>query len=430
MIFCSSCDKSVDPKGVEAEIPNHAEAGSDQISNVGSYAVLDASKSNVNGEEIKLVEWKNDPKNPEQLTLFAFVKLTEQAIEFEKEGIYKFILQIECKSGTVYLDSMQVTVKPRQNSVIEDTCLEVSIRELLKYKEGALTADNLQLLDSLQASDMPSYGGKIKSLKGMEYCTNLTYLHIGFQGITDLRPISELTKIEDLSLTQNWTIEDISPLSNLTNLKILDLEGNPIKDINALSSLTKLTELILSRVKVSDLTPLSRLYNLEELDLGGVNVVINSLEPLRNLTKLRSLELAGRDISDLSALENLTELKYLGLYNNKVTKIAPLAKMKKLERLVLGINQVNDLKGLSSLDNLDYLDLAVNQVKDISELQYMKKLTLIGLSNNKIEDLSPIYNNPNIGNKTDLYLNGNPLNEKSINEYIPALIKRGVYVSR
>jgi hypothetical protein len=429
MIFCSSCDKSVDPKGVEAEIPNHAEAGSDQISNVGSYAVLDASKSNVNGEEIKLVEWKNDPKNPEQLTLFAFVKLTEQAIEFEKEGIYKFILQIECKSGTVYLDSMQVTVKPRQNCVIEDTCLEINIREQLKYKEGALTIDNLQLLDSLDVKFLTA-GRKVTNLKGMEYCTNLTYLHLGFQGITDLRPISELTKIEDLSLTQNWTIEDISPLSNLINLKILDLEGNPIKDISALSSLTKLTELELARVKVSDLTPLSRLYNLEELDLGGVNVVINSLEPLRNLTKLRSLELAGRDISDLSALENLTELKYLGLYNNKVTKIAPLAKMKKLERLVLGINQVNDLKGLSSLDNLDYLDLAVNQVKDISELQYMKKLTLIGLSNNKIEDLLPIYNNPDIGNKTDLYLNGNPLNEKSINEYIPALIKRGVYVSR
>ncbi|MDP4197646.1 MAG: hypothetical protein Q8940_21550 [Bacteroidota bacterium] len=431
MIFCSSCDKSIDPKGVEAEIPNHAEAGGDQISYVGSYTILDASKSNVNGETIDFVEWKNDPKNPEQLPLFNFHKLTEPTmVEFCKEGIYKFILQIECKSGTVYQDSMQVTVKQRQNSVIKDTCLEINIREQLKYKEGALTIDNLQLLDSLQASGIP--GRNITSLNGMEYCTNLVYLHLGYQGLTDLRPIANLNKLQDLDLIHNLTIVDISPLSNLTNLRSLVIYGNPIQNISALSNMTKLTYLDASYTNVNDLSTLSRLVNLEELHLdgNGRGIAITDLEPLRNMTKLKFLSLVGRGISDITPLNNLSELTYLNLFLNNVKDITPISQLKKLDELIIAHNKLDNLSGLRNFENLFNFDANNNEIKDISELQYIKKIHVIVLAFNKIEDLSPIVNNPSIAQGVDLSVTGNPLNQKSINEYIPALEKREVYISK
>jgi hypothetical protein len=58
----------------------------------------------------------------------------------------------------------------------------------------------------------------------------------------------------------------------------------------------------------------------------------------------------------------------------------------------------------------------------------LPNIHLIGLSGNKIEDILPLVNNPYLGQGVYLYLGGNPLNEKSLNEYIPILIERGVTV--
>jgi Leucine-rich repeat (LRR) protein len=102
--------------------------------------------------------------------------------------------------------------------------------------------------------------------------------------------------------------------------------------------------------------------------------------------------------------------------------------MKKLIRLYIRLNKINDISGIKNLESLDYLDAADNEIKDISELQYLPNIHLIGLSRNQIEDILPLVNNANLGKGVYLYLDGNPLNEKSVNEYIPALQARGVSV--
>jgi len=103
--------------------------------------------------------------------------------------------------------------------------------------------------------------------------------------------------------------------------------------------------------------------------------------------------------------------------------------MKKLIRLEIDLNNINDISGIKDLVNLDYLSANNNQIKDISELQYLPNIHLIGLIGNNIEDILPLVNNTNLGNGVSLFLSNNPLNQKSINEYIPALVARGVSVS-
>ena len=102
--------------------------------------------------------------------------------------------------------------------------------------------------------------------------------------------------------------------------------------------------------------------------------------------------------------------------------------MKKLIRLYIRRNKVEDITGIRNLENLDFLDAADNQIKDISELQFLPNIHLIGLSGNKIEDISPLVSNVYLGKGVYLYLGRNPLNDKSINEYVPLLIQRGVTV--
>ena len=426
-VLFTSCENAVDNKNIATQ---KADAGTDQTTYVGSFAVLDISKSIIN-EQIKIIDWIQDAGNPEEVNLFSQSSLEDKWIlGFERDGIYRFTLKINCESGNVFTDSVIVTVKPRQESMVDDIYLEARIRYRLSYKEGALNVDELQLTDSLPSPGFHIKNYKIKILKGIEYCTNLTYLALGLESITDLTPLSNLSKLEYLNLNQNYTIEDISPIYNLVNLKTLIIYSNPIKDISWLGNLTNLTYLDILDIPISDISSLSNLVNLETLYASGVGVKVNfnSIEPLKNLTKLIKLDIAGRGITNIRPLENLTNLILLEVSYNNLAEIAAVSNMKKLIRLYIRKSNVEDITGIKNLENLDFLDAADNQIKDISELQYLPNIHLLGLSGNKIEDILPLVNNPYLGQGVYLYLGGNPLNEKSLNEYIPILIQRGVTV--
>lgn len=420
------CENSTTPE----EDRQKAEAGEDQETYVGSYAVINVSQSQIK-EPISLIEWEQNCSNPKEVNLFSQSSLKDYWIlAFETEGIYKFYLHINCESGNVFTDSVIVTVNPRQETMIDDIYLEARIRYRLDYKEGELNVDKLQLIDSLPSPGFHIKNYKTISLNGLEHCTNLVYLALANESITNLGPLSNLIKLEFLNLNQNYTIEDISPIYNLLNLKTLIIYSNPIKDISGLGNLTNLTYLDILGTPISDISSLASLVNLETLyfDGAGTETSFNSIEPLSNLTKLRYLDIADRGITDIRPLKNLTELILLSVSYNNLAEISAVSNMKKLIRLYIRKNNVEDITGIRNLENLDYLDAADNQIKDISELQYLSNIHLIGLSGNKIEDILPLVNNSYLGEGVYLYLGGNPLNEKSLNEYVPELTQRGVTV--
>ena len=67
-------------------------------------------------------------------------------------------------------------------------------------------------------------------------------------------------------------------MAGLTNLTYLDLDGNSISDISGISELTNLTRLELGGSNLSDLSPLANLTNLTILWLYGNN--LSDLSPL------------------------------------------------------------------------------------------------------------------------------------------------------
>lgn len=62
-------------------------------------------------------------------------------------------------------------------------------------------------------------------------------------------------------------IIDIEPLSELSALEILDLEGNQIRDIGLLTALWNLDELYLADNPIQDTTPLLEMDSLSRLSL-------------------------------------------------------------------------------------------------------------------------------------------------------------------
>lgn len=427
--FICSCNNAVD--SVNNQERFIANAGDDQITYVGSYAILDPSKSNNVGEKITIIDWVQDKENPEEIRVLSYSTLQEKnVVGFQKEGKYKFTLRINCESGNVYTDDIVINVMPRQNSLIEDINLEIVIRNKLGYKEGELTIEKLQLLDSLSKANYLVLKDKIKSIKGIEYCTNLKYLSLFLESIFDLKPLSNLIKLEDLNLNQNYTIEDVTPLSNLINLKRLILYSNPIKDISPLRGLINLTELDLNFTQIDNINSLYPLINLEILQIGGDGIgQFNNIEPLNNLKKLKKLWLSQRGINDIKPLEDLINLEILELSYNNLIEISSVSKMKKLRWLGLVRNKIKNISGIKNLESLVYFNAIDNQIKDINEMEYFSKnIEVIGLSNNQIEDIYPIVKIQELKNGVSIYLTNNPLNQKSINEYIPLLKNRGVNI--
>ena len=56
---------------------------------------------------------------------------------------------------------------------------------------------------------------------------------------------------------ENNQISDISPLSSLKNIKVLNLGKNQIIDVSVLANLTLLTRLNLSENQIADIKPLT-----------------------------------------------------------------------------------------------------------------------------------------------------------------------------
>ncbi|MDI3503826.1 MAG: hypothetical protein PWP64_762 [Candidatus Cloacimonadota bacterium] len=265
----------------------------------------------------------------------------------------------------------------------------------------------VQDLESLYG-DLYADSYNIISIEGAQYLSNLQYLHLYNNQISDLSPLSTLDNLQHLYLGVNQ-ISDLSPLSTLSNLQVLYLYENQISDLSPLSTLSNLQELDLWFNQISDLNPLSTLSNLQELGLSDNQ--ISDLSPLSTLSNLYWLDLGYNQISDLSPLSTLSNLQYLELVSNQISDLSPLSNLSNLQELWLKYNQISDLSPLSTLSNLQYLYLHNNQISDLSPLSTLSNLQDLWLGYNQISDLSPL---STLSNLDYLYLYNNPLSYESM----------------
>lgn len=367
--------------------------------NAGSYCILDGSPSQA-GEYKLNYNWEADPANPDQL--FISREDAVQIIAFIKEGLYKFRLRVNNGRDTSKTAQVEIKVNPRVSSQFEDPSLEAQVRYTLKIPVGDLTSQDLLKLDSLASYCMITK--PIYSLKGLENCTNLRFLHETIQNIADISLLSNLVQLEVLELSQNRVIKDITPLKNLTNLKNLDLQANMVEDISVLENLKHLTYLNLIDNSIKSLAPIGKLTDLDELWLSLS--VDNNLSFIKSLRNLQLLWMPICNVTDISPLKDLSNLRKINLDGNKIIDITPIAGMKQIEWLYLGNNQITDIAALENLENL----------------------VRLRISTNKITDILPLIKNKGIGKGDTVDLSGNPLNNTSINIYIPELRKREAWV--
>ena len=273
----------------------------------------------------------------------------------------------------------------------------------------------LQRLKTLHCSGDFFNNWNIQDIAPLNNLTKLEYLDLNSNQIQDIAPLNNLTNLQYLYLDSNQ-IQDIAPLNNLPNLQYLDLDSNQIQDITVLNNLTNLQELDLSSNPIQDITVLNNLTKLQTLDLR--NNQIQDITVLNNLTKLQSLNLSSNQIQDFTVLNNLTKLQSLNLSSNQIQDFTVLNNLTNLQSLNLSSNQIQDFTVLNNLTKLQSLHLSSNQIQDITVLNNLPKLQSLNLNSNQIQDITALNNLPKL---QSLNLNSNQIQDITALNNLPKL---------
>jgi len=204
-----------------------------------------------------------------------------------------------------------------------------------------------------------------------------------------IKPLSELSDLRTLNLNNNQ-ITDLSPLQDLQNkdqIEYLYLANNNISDLSPLKGFSRLHTLDLRNTQISDLTPLSELP-LSYIILSGESG-LDSRQILK-FPKLTKLSLSRFSQLDLSFLSGLTNLELLNLSGCTITDTAPLNSLINLDTLYLSDNNFSDLSDLVGMRNLMVLSIRKHNIFDLTPITRLKTLRRIDLSGSSISNLTPL----------------------------------------
>lgn len=275
-------------------------------------------------------------------------------------------LSVKDSYGTVnYEQNIEVRQALPDDAVpIKDAALKGYLLQQKNFgDDGYVSYDELKQLTSIDIREnMMRTANYVSDLSGLEYAINLSRLTIFDTRVTDLTPIS-----------------------NLKQLTLLDIEGNGITDLAALSNMKQLINLYIGESKVTDLSPLCKLTQLANLSINNLDV--EDISYLKNLVNLTSLDLSNTKISDCSAIANMDKLKQLTISDSNVSNLSFAKNLKNLVDLRADNTKISDVTQLSSLLNLKYLSLnGCNGLTSIKSLAAASKLKVLWISDTNVSD--------------------------------------------
>lgn len=189
----------------------------------------------------------------------------------------------EATEATVSSQEQLRTPTPKADTNIDTWMPDKTLQQAVATRLG-IAVEDLKQADLLNLKTLNVHNQGINSLEGLQYAENLIDLTASENNLTDITPLSGLSKLEDLKVSWN-NLSDISMITTLPNLKSISASDNKIYDLPDLSSCFQLNSVVLSRNFISDISPVTTLghacyFNFDNQILGDSGTFVVGFDQL------------------------------------------------------------------------------------------------------------------------------------------------------
>ena len=270
------------------------------------------------------------------------------------------------------------------------------------------TTEQLHQIINMQELDL-SGNTYVQNLMPVSRLTNLRTLNIANTEIGFLQPIQGLANLESLNI-QHTYISDLKPLQDMPNLRLLNIMNTPVNDLTALVNDDKI-EVILAD---STIIGKSQVVALKEHQCQ-VTVVYQS-ESLNNWWNgldaiwqavFRNAIGTQKETPEPLQLQQVLDLRELEISPEfPIVSLEPLTSLRWLERLTINNQGVSDLAPLAYKEFLVELNAQNNPISSLKPIEESVLLELLNIENTQVSDLAPL---SKMNNLVTLNASGTPV---------------------
>lgn len=258
--------------------------------------------------------------------------------------------------------------------------------------ESQPTTEELHQIINLQQLDLAG-NRYIQNLLPVSRLTNLKSLNISNTDIGNLQALQSLSNLESLNIS-NTFIKDLRPLQEMTNLKHINIRNTPVTDLTPLinDKSIEVVEADSTSININNVIDLKEkqrqvvvVYQTQELETwwNGIDDIWKAV--LRNQTNLTN---PTPDALQLQTIVDLREITVGTEY--PIISLEPLTNFIWLERLTISNQAIRDLVPLANKNYMVELNAENNPISSLKPIENNLMMELINLENTQISDLGPL----------------------------------------
>ena len=322
-------------------------------------------------------------------------------------------------SGIHDAEASAFTMTNRFTLVIYDTeALKTWWRELPIYWKAVFskqiqvdtepTTEQLHQIINMQELDL-SGNTFMQNLIPVSRLTNLRSLNLSNTEINFLQPIQGLANLESLNISHTY-ISDLKPLQEMSNLKYLNVMNTPVNDFSALVNDNGIEVIEADSTTIGKSQVVALKEKQRQVTVVYQTEVLNawweSLDPIWQAIFRHAIG-SQSEIPNALELQQIVDLRELEITPElPIISIEPLTSLMWIERLTINNQGVSDLNPLTDKEFLLELNAQNNPISSLSPIESSTLLELLNIENTQIKDLGPL---SKMNNLVTLNASGTPV---------------------
>ena len=254
------------------------------------------------------------------------------------------------------------------------------------------TTEQLHEIINLQELDL-SGNTFLQNLMPVSRMTNLRSLNIANTEIGFLQPIQNLANLESLNIAHTY-INSIEPLKEMSNLKHLNISNTPITDLMPLANDNSIQVIVADSTGIGETQIIALKENQRQVHViyqtealmrwwGGLNPIWKAI--FRNALGIQEETPSALDLQRVADIQELE----IGL-EFPIIDLEPLTRCVWLERLTINGQSVRDIEPLANKEYLIELNMQNNPISSLKPIEGSIRLELLNIENTQVKDLGPL----------------------------------------